>query len=98
MKSPFDIYGNGNKLPNFKKISKFDDGEAPPRVTKYPDWSDRDTEIWLRNLTDEFDYDDVIEEIGKKGFEIVEDMMEEYGGKLFCMKVGLTKFRVRKVK
>lgn len=81
-------------MPNFRRTSQFDDGESPPLNT-YPDWTHKDTEVWIRQLTEDYNYDDLNEEIGLRGFEVVEDMM---GSELYAMKVGIAKVRVRKVK
>ena len=84
-------------MPNFRKISEVDDGEKPP-VKTYDDWSERDTEVWLRDYTDDYGYDEFYSDVGHRGYEVVRDELEKYGGEPFAMKIGKIKMRVRKCK
>lgn len=76
-------------MPNFKKTSRFDDGDNPPEV-EYPDWTKESTKV-MTVLLDGLPADYVLERL-KKTRHIVEVLL----GGLKADECGKLIVRVRK--
>jgi hypothetical protein len=61
-------------VPSFKKTSRFDFGEKPPRIEKYPDWRREETRVVIHVLQGDETYADALAFIRAQHGEILEEL------------------------
>ena len=76
-------------MPNFKKTSKFDDGDNPPEV-EYPDWTKENTRV-MTLLLDDLPADYVLDRLRE-----TRDVVEVLLGGIKADSCGKLIVRVRK--